>query len=387
MNYLLKNISWASGDLITADIRVGYQGISEIGNLERQEKDTIIDCTGHYLYPGFINSHDHVEMNLYPLMGNPPYQNYTEWAKDIYRPMESPVREIERLEMKDRLTWGSFKNLISGATTVVHHNKWHQALGGRLFPVRIRATEWAHSLAFEPKIEKKFPSNPKSTFVIHAAEGVDSFAKAEIPKLKELGMLQENTVLVHAVGMNERNMKLMEQSRVSMVWCPSSNLFMFNQTAPVNELKNKIKVVLGTDSLMTGPATLLDEMRVARETGMASTREIYDMVTSVPAKIFHMATPEIKIGCTEFWIAPIKHSDYYENVFLQHTGDIMAVVVYGRIRYCNAEIGKRLGTLRHRISVSGQEKLVEEDIPKLWRKLENRLGHLPKNSLRQIIQA
>ena len=33
--------------------------------------------------PGFINSHDHLEFNSFPLLANRVYNNYTEWARDI----------------------------------------------------------------------------------------------------------------------------------------------------------------------------------------------------------------------------------------------------------------------------------------------------------------
>src|ERR1043165_5907685 len=34
-------------------------------------------------FPGLINSHDHLDFNLFPLLANRVYNNYTEWARDI----------------------------------------------------------------------------------------------------------------------------------------------------------------------------------------------------------------------------------------------------------------------------------------------------------------
>src|SRR5690349_3736252 len=88
VNFLLKNISWKNkSGLTTADVRVNDGAITEIGsNLPSLKKEASLDFTNHFLYPGLINSHDHLEMNLYPPMGKPPYSNYTEWANDIYQP-------------------------------------------------------------------------------------------------------------------------------------------------------------------------------------------------------------------------------------------------------------------------------------------------------------
>ncbi|MBI1768802.1 MAG: amidohydrolase family protein [Bacteroidetes bacterium] len=371
MNLLLKNIYWASdGKNITTDIRISRGVISEIGTLSSLKREKTIDFKNHFLYPGLINSHDHLEMNLYPLMGNPFYNNYTEWAQDIYKPTESPVKEIEGTGIKDRLIWGGIKNLISGVTTVVHHNPWNRHLSKKKFPVKVKETAWAHSLVFEKNIQKKIPKK-SLPFVIHAAEGLDDFAQHEILKLNGLGLLRANTVLIHAVALNEENKKLIEQTEASVIWCPSSNLFMFGKTAPVDEIKIKTKVALGTDSTMTGSPTLLDEMRVARNTNLATPKEIYEMVTSIPAKIFGLERPEIKIGNrADFWISPIIHEDYLENIFKIDSSKIRAVFVNGKFRFGDADLATDIGADGYQLSWAS--KWIAYDIFSLKKRIESK---------------
>src|SRR5882672_1044279 len=123
MNLLLQSLKWMEGDLeVIGDIRVSHGKIVACGKLEPAANETCIPFENQYVYPGLINAHDHLEMNLYPRLGNPPYRNYVEWGNDIYRVHESPVREIERVDIRDRLLWGGIKNLLSGVTTVIHHN-------------------------------------------------------------------------------------------------------------------------------------------------------------------------------------------------------------------------------------------------------------------------
>ena len=43
--------------------------------------------------PGLVNAHDHLEFALFPRLGRGPYPNAEAWARDIYHPEESPVRE------------------------------------------------------------------------------------------------------------------------------------------------------------------------------------------------------------------------------------------------------------------------------------------------------
>jgi len=111
LKFLLKNLKWAKdGKLFDGDIRLGSGKIVEVNeSLTPRRDDRVIRFDNHYLYRGLINSHDHLEMNLYPLMGKPPYNNYTEWARDIYRPHESPVKEIESVPVRYRLLWGGIK--------------------------------------------------------------------------------------------------------------------------------------------------------------------------------------------------------------------------------------------------------------------------------------
>lgn len=52
-----------------------------------------LDLSGHMRLPGLVNAHDHLEFNLFPPLGNGPYANAAEWARDIYHPDRSPIRE------------------------------------------------------------------------------------------------------------------------------------------------------------------------------------------------------------------------------------------------------------------------------------------------------
>ena len=56
-----------------------------------------LELDGHLVLPGLINAHDHLEFNLFPRLGRGPYPNAGEWARDVYRPRESPIREHRRV--------------------------------------------------------------------------------------------------------------------------------------------------------------------------------------------------------------------------------------------------------------------------------------------------
>src|SRR5579863_3368070 len=94
------------------------------------------DLTGHLILPGLINVHDHLEFNLFPRLGRGPWGNASAWAAAVYHPEDSPVKEHLRVPKRVRLYWGGIKNLLSGVTTVAHHNPWEPRVFDRAFPLR-----------------------------------------------------------------------------------------------------------------------------------------------------------------------------------------------------------------------------------------------------------
>jgi hypothetical protein len=68
-----------------------------------------------------------------------------------------------------RLWWGALKNLLSGVTTVCHHNPYERDVFDADFPVRVvRRFSWAHSLEFEPELAARFRKAPASyPFLVH----------------------------------------------------------------------------------------------------------------------------------------------------------------------------------------------------------------------------
>jgi cytosine/adenosine deaminase-related metal-dependent hydrolase len=236
--------------------------------MKRVAEGIELDLDGLQVLPGLINAHDHLEFALFPRLGRRRYANATEWAEDIYRPDQSPVREHLAVPKSLRLLWGGLRNLACGVTTVSHHNPYEPAFDEE-FPVRVaKSYGWAHSLAFETNIRGCFDATPSGApFLIHAGEGTDESAAEEIFKLHELGVLNERTVLVHAVGFRNDGWALIRKTGAAVVWCPRSNLFTLGRTLARDVLASGRPLALGTDSPLTAEGDLLDEIRVARELG------------------------------------------------------------------------------------------------------------------------
>lgn len=214
--------------------------------------------SGLQMLPGLINAHDHLHFSLFPRLGNGPYANATEWARDIYHPDQDPIRRHLEVPKHLRLIWGGLRNLCAGVTTVCHHDEYHPIFDAD-FPVRVvKDFGWAHSLEFSDDVRARFDSTPpEKPFVIHLGEGVDECAAREVFKLQELGVLDHRTVLVHAVGLNAQGWELVRRTGAAVIWCPRSNLFTLGRTL---QPPPGVPLALGTDSSLTTEGDLLDEI-------------------------------------------------------------------------------------------------------------------------------
>lgn len=319
-----------------------------------------LSLDGHLILPGLINCHDHLEFNLFPRLGRGPYPNAAEWAEDIYHPDRSPVNEQLAVPKAIRLEWGGLKNLLSGVTTVAHHNPYESGVFKNSFPVRVvERFGWAHSLGFSADVVKRYHASPKrGPFLIHAAEGTDARAAAEIHELEKAGVLSPRTVLIHGVGVDCESLKILLRRRVSLVWCPSSNLFLLSRTVRPEVLRFALPIGLGTDSALTGQGDLACELKVARNAGQLSAEEIYPMVTDRAARILRLARGEGEIrdnGLADLLV--VADSGQTPAQALQEFSPDL-VILAGRIQLVSARLASKIDpTLTrhlHKIEVEGR---------------------------------
>ena len=328
-----------------------------------------VDVSGLLLLPGLINAHDHLEFALFPRLGRGPYPNAKAWATDIYHPDEAPIKECLAVPKEIRLRWGGLRNLLSGVTAVAHHNPYERTFRAN-FPVRVvRRYGWAHSLDFSPDLAERYRRTPRHyPFLVHAAEGTDESARNEIGRLRALGVLGPNTVVVHGVGASPTELPAVG----GVVWCPSSNLFTLGQTLSAAALRSGAPVALGTDSSLTAAGDLADEWCAARR--FLPGAEIYPMLTTQAARVLRLSSGEgsIREGGVADLVA-VADAGQSPAEALGHLRPEM-VVIGGRIRLVSLESARRVRVagFRH-IGIEGRgEWLVDAEVPRLPG--EDRLG-------------
>jgi len=281
-----------SADVVIHDSRIGSIGVIRTAAISATKAS--VDLTGYLLMPGLINAHDHLEFGLFPRLGHGPYSSVAEWAQDIHR-RDSVVIERHRKVPKDvRIWWGAICNLLSGVTSVCHHNPLTLQMEDEEFPVRVLTSfGWAHSISMDSELASKFRrTSPEVPFILHAGEGIGEESQSEIFQLDRMHALDERTVIVHGLALGNSGMKLANRRGASLVWCPSSNDFLFGRTHTAESIASANRVVLGSDSPLTAAGDLLDEIRFAHSHIGIDSRELYRQVTSRPAQVLRLRNCE-----------------------------------------------------------------------------------------------
>ena len=366
----------------TADFDVEIAG-TKIRALRRSTKPPkgamSLDLGGHLILPGLINAHDHLEFNLYPRLGGGAYRNAGAWARDIYRPDESPIAEQVRIPKSARLRWGGLRNLLSGVTTVCHHNPTDLVVFDRNFPVRVvKQFGWAHSLEFSPDVVERFRATPPDwPFILHLGEGIDCGTRQEIFRLDKLGALDHRTLLVHAVALGAKGQRLAKERRASLVWCPSSNLFLLGRTLDGNTLRSGIPIALGSDSALTAKGDFIDEMNVARTVAGLTKAAIYNMVTVDAARILRLreGAGSLVPGQPADLIA-LQDDRHSPCAALARATAPAVVMINGKLKLISTALARRFPSALNRLHVEGRgEFLVDANVARLRRQAARAIGN------------
>ncbi len=398
--YSLSGVSIVTPQGPIEDTAIEIKG-DRIGKLGVKSKDDLSLDSNLVVFPALINVHDHLRGTYLPKVGPPPGQFYVKcsnWEKDLRG--SSVLKERSNLSPEDCYFLGGYKNLFSGVVTVNDHfpHEENDAIIP-LLPLRvIQNYTLAHeassySLEWGDGIEEEHNKARKNNFpfIIHMEEGFDQEYQRGIELLEECSTLDEHDVLIHCLGFSETDIKKVQKRGCTVVWCPSSNFFMFNVTCKIKKiLKAGVNCALGTDSTHTGSVNLLEEMRFAREMYMKmygealDSRIIFDMVTVNAAKAFRM---EHDIGSIEenkvadIFVLKPRDDNPYEALVKAQIEDIELLTwegspVLGSTRY--KEFFQLDGESYTDIRVKGQEKFVKGDPARLLSEVREKVGFKKK---------
>ena len=366
---------------------IGYNGLQDIFIEQEKIKTVTASINKNYInsndisitfknaiaFPGLINSHDHLDFNLFPLLGK-VYNNYREWGMDINANNKTEIDKVLAIPKPLRMQWGIYKNLLNGVTTVVNH-------GQELFVEKniinvFQNCYSLHSAAFEKnwkwKLNHLFAN--KIPFVIHAGEGVDEISKKEITSIIKWNLFKRKLIAVHGVAMNKKQANFFD----ALVWCPASNYFLLNKTADIAVLKSATRIVFGTDSTLTANWNLWNHLRIARNENGIKDDELIDMLTSVAASVWDFKNSgKIAAGNHADIVIAEKKDDrnITDNFFSLNPEDLLLIIHNGNIRLFDESIDRVLSSMVQKknfdkIIINKKVKYVEGDLPGLMREIK-----------------
>ncbi len=385
-----------NGVIIIEDNKIIDIGTSEILNKYQSEK--IIDADEGIIMPGMINTHNHLPMIAFRGLGEEGIKNR---LFAYFFPLES--EKLSRDLIYKATILGTIEMAQSGVTTYAdmyyHMDEMAEAtkkigirgiLGETIikFPV-VDAKESYGGLEYAKKFIEKYKNDsliipalgPHSAYLvsteklievkemaekykvpvlIHAAEFEDEAGRlpgkykngSTIKYLNEIGLLNKNTLLAHAIYLNDEDLELIKKSEVGISYNAIANAKGATGIARINELQELgvNRIGLGTDGPMStnyvgliqglGYASSMQRIKYNDRT-IFTPENVLEMATIGGARALNLDT---KIGSLEkgkladIIIFETKSPNMLPNyephatiVWQAHPGNITATIVNGKI--------------------------------------------------------
>ena len=314
MDFLLKNariINLDPAKIEDADIRIADGVIAECSKSLRPKKDDeVVDLSGKYCLPGFVNSHTHLYSSLSRGVPSPKTapRNYIEMLQNVWWKLDE-AQDEETIYYSALV--GAIEAVKFGTTALIDHHASSNHIRGSLDLIKagiskvglrgilcyetsdrggLRKRDLA--LAENERFVVENANNPRfrgtmgahASFTlcndslrkigelasmydcgvhIHVAEdkadvwdSVENYNSDIVSRLADLGILRKKSILAHSVHLKQKQFAMIEKSGAWIVHNPRSNMIHAVGCAPLN-LYGKHSA-LGTDGF---PADMFDEAK------------------------------------------------------------------------------------------------------------------------------
>jgi 5-methylthioadenosine/S-adenosylhomocysteine deaminase len=362
---------------------------------------TRITVSKAFLFPGFIDAHNHVAYNILPKWTPPKlFVRRAQWqGNSSYKAFKKPYDELKKTLSCEMIKYGEIKALLSGVTTIQGTSP-----DKKCFELLIRNAENRNQLGVPDKhirtyildissFEGSIDWNVTKSFVVHIAEGQQGDAKSlqEFTILKLKHLLSAGTAIIHGTAFGDAEFQDMAQAGAKLIWSPESNLRLYGQTTNIPlALQHGVPVSLGVDWNPSGSDTLFDELRVAAQVNEETFNaaipqgDWIKMITVNPAKALALdgligkLQPGFKADITV-----VKSKDTEPSLSLLKTNpqDVQMVWVGGKLLYANDSILQKLKKDQcEPLLVHGSKKRVCVSDPKPGvEKSEQKLADIKQN--------
>ncbi len=337
---LINNVQIINNEQHSLQIRIKGSKIIKVNPFNLRTDDDYEELSFNFsnaiAFPGLINSHDHLEFNLFSKLGNRIYNDYIEWGNDINAQNKKQIESVKKVPKELSYQWGLYKNLICGVTTIINHGKILNTKHNNL-PDVYSNYNYLHSLRLEKKWKIKFLLRSNTLpFLIHIGEGTNKESIDEIYKLIKWNIFKKDLIGIHAIAVNEKQSKQFK----AIIWCPVSNLFLYNKTANIPILKKHTNILFGTDSTLSADWNLWNHLRLARDLNYLKEKELFLSVSETASKVWGLKSKgKIEINyAADIIICKNKYKNNWESFYNINPEDILMILKNGIIVFIDSEI-------------------------------------------------
>ena len=284
--------------------------------LEKYPNEETIDFKGKLIMPGMICAHSHIYSAYARGMAvSKPTDNFFNMLENQWWALD---RQLTSEDVRLNALTTYMESIQNGVTTLIDHHSGPHSVENSLFTLKdaakelgirtnlcyevsdrdgeeIRDKEIKENIDFIKSCQKEDDDMVKALFGLHAsftlsdeslekiqkamdgvydgyhvhiAEGIEdqwhcqkNYGKRIVERLEDFGIITENSLAIHCVHINGREMDILKKHNTPLVFNPMSNMNNAVGVPPVNRFFDKgLKVGLGTDAYTND---MFESMKVA----------------------------------------------------------------------------------------------------------------------------
>ena len=326
----------------------------------------VIETNGT-IYPGLIDSHNHMHYNHIPLWdfevhtsqkseeggysnrnqwkNNPNYKRDISWMKTFVHTSSMWDMSNQQMKYAEVMAVAGGVTAVQGAPTS-NFDAWDSMLS-RNIELYNFGEDGIHTKVttlesdYEGNhIKSGNSSGSLNAWYLHLAEGVDEESRAEFDVLVANNLLVGELVLIHGTALGPAEFQLMGQAGTDLAWSPLSNLLLYGDTTDVVAADQAgVRISLAPDWGPSGSKNVLHELKVAdlwNTNNLNSYFSDYDlatMVTKNPAlgNNWDDSVGTINAGLyADLVVMDTFHEDPYRNLIEAIDADVRLTVVNGQ---------------------------------------------------------
>ena len=356
----------------------------------------IIDTNGT-IYPGLIDSHNHMHYNHIPLWdfevhtsskseeggysnrnqwkNNPNYKRDISWMKtfvqggSMWNMADEQMKYAEVMAVAGGVTavQGSPSSNTDAWDSMLSRNIELYNFGGDDIHTKVTTLE---SDYVGNHIKTGNSSNDLNAWYLHLSEGVDEVSRAEFDVLVQNDLLVGELVVVHGTALTATEFAMMGQVGADLAWSPLSNLLLYGDTTDVVAADQAgVRISIAPDWGPSGSKNVLHELKVADVwnkqalDGYFSDYELAAMTTKNPALAnkWDGFVGRVNAGLyADLVVVDNFHEDPYRNLIEAVDADIRLTLVNGQPVWGDVDIMAELkGTDWETVTGPGFDKAVD----------------------------